>query len=113
ELRRQKDRWGKSFEFVVNGVPIFAKGANFIPPDIFPTRVASARLRQLIESARDANMNMLRVWGGGYYLPDDFYAMADKLGLMVWQDFMFGVRSHRPTRRSATTCASRPCSRYS
>ena len=90
ELRRQKDRWGKSFEFVVNGVPIFAKGANFIPPDIFPTRVASARLRQLLESARDANMNMLRVWGGGYYLPDDFYAMADKLGLMVWQDFMFG-----------------------
>ena len=90
ELRRHKDRWGKSFEFVVNGVPIFAKGANFIPPGIFPTRVTPARIRQLLESARDANMNMLRVWGGGYYLPDDFYAMADKLGLMVWQDFMFG-----------------------
>ena len=90
KLRRQKDQWGKSFEFVVNGVPIFAKGANFIPPDIFPTRVTSARFRQLLESARDANMNMLRVWGGGYYLPDDFYATADKLGLMVWQDFMFG-----------------------
>ncbi|WHZ20374.1 MAG: Beta-mannosidase [Rhodanobacteraceae bacterium] len=90
ELRRHKDQWGKGFEFVVNGVPIFAKGANFIPPDIFPTRVTPARLRQLLESARDANMNMLRVWGGGYYLPDDFYAMADKLGLMVWQDFMFG-----------------------
>jgi beta-mannosidase len=90
ELRRQKDRWGKSFEFVVNGVPIFAKGANFIPPDIFPTRVTPAKFRQLLESARAANMNMLRVWGGGYYLPDDFYATADKLGLMVWQDFMFG-----------------------
>ncbi|HKT42236.1 MAG TPA: glycoside hydrolase family 2 protein [Rhodanobacteraceae bacterium] len=90
ELRRRKDQWGKSFEFVVNGVPIFAKGANFIPPGIFPTRVTPARIRQLLESARDANMNMLRVWGGGYYLPDDFYAMADKLGLMVWQDFMFG-----------------------
>jgi beta-mannosidase len=90
ELRRRKDQWGKSFEFVVNGVPIFAKGANFIPPDIFPTRVTSAKFRQLLESARDANMNMLRIWGGGYYLPDDFYATADKLGLMVWQDFMFG-----------------------
>ena len=90
ELRRQKDQWGKGFEFVVNGVPIFAKGANFIPPDIFPTRVTSGKFRHLLESARDANMNMLRVWGGGYYLPDDFYAMADKLGLMVWQDFMFG-----------------------
>ncbi|HKZ09512.1 MAG TPA: glycoside hydrolase family 2 protein [Rhodanobacteraceae bacterium] len=90
ELRRRKDQWGKSFEFVVNGVPIFAKGANFIPPDIFPTRVTSTQIRHLLESARDANMNMLRVWGGGYYLPDDFYATADKLGLMVWQDFMFG-----------------------
>src|SRR6185312_15155477 len=90
ELRRRKDQWGKSFEFVINGVPIFAKGANFIPPDIFPTRVTPARIRQILESARDANMNMLRVWGGGYYLPDAFYATADKLGLMVWQDFMFG-----------------------
>lgn len=90
ELRRRKDKWGKSFEFVVNGVPIFAKGANFIPPDIFPTRVTTARVRQLLQSARAANMNMLRVWGGGYYLPDDFYATADKLGLMVWRDFMFG-----------------------
>ena len=90
ELRRRKDQWGRGFEFVVNGVPIFAKGANFIPPDIFPTRVRPARFRQLLESARDANMNMLRIWGGGYYLPDDFYATADKLGLMVWQDFMFG-----------------------
>ncbi|MGN6790209.1 MAG: beta-mannosidase [Rhodanobacteraceae bacterium] len=90
ELRRRKDQWGKSFEFTVNGVPIFAKGANFIPPDIFPTRVTPEKFRQLLESARNANMNMLRVWGGGYYLPDDFYAMADRLGLMVWQDFMFG-----------------------
>ena len=90
ELRRRKDQWGKTFEFVVNGVPIFAKGANFIPPDIFPTRVTPTQIRHLLESARDANMNMLRVWGGGYYMSDAFYAMADKLGLMVWQDFMFG-----------------------
>src|SRR6185312_5895258 len=78
ELRRHKDQWGKTFEFVVNGVPIFAK------------RVTPTQIRHLLESARDANMNMLRVWGGGYYMSDAFYAMADKLGLMVWQDFMFG-----------------------
>lgn len=90
ELRRQQDQWGKSFEFVVNGVPIFAKGANVIPMDMFPTRVTTARITAMLESARDANMNMLRIWGGGYYLEDAFYAEADKLGLMVWQDFMFG-----------------------
>ncbi|MES1153760.1 MAG: glycoside hydrolase family 2 protein, partial [Rhodanobacter sp.] len=90
ELRRQHDRWGRSFAFVVNGVPIFAKGANLIPLDSFPERVTDARTRQILQSARDANMNMLRVWGGGYYQSDAFYAMADRLGLMIWQDFMFG-----------------------
>ncbi|MGN6282891.1 beta-mannosidase [Frateuria sp.] len=90
EIRREKDRWGRSFAFVVNGIPIFAKGANLIPFDSFPTRVDEARMRQTLESARAANMNMLRVWGGGYYLPDAFYAMADRMGLMIWQDFMFG-----------------------
>ncbi|HEX8777444.1 MAG TPA: glycoside hydrolase family 2 protein, partial [Rhodanobacter sp.] len=90
QLLRQKDRWGKSFAFVVNGVPIFAKGANVIPLDSFPNRVTTARIYAMLKSARDANMNMLRVWGGGYYLEDAFYTEADKLGLMVWQDFMFG-----------------------
>ena len=90
ELRRTPDAWGKSFEFVVNGVPIFAKGANLIPFDSFPTRVSTERMRQILTSARDANMNMLRMWGGGHYQSDEFYAMADELGLMVWQDFMFG-----------------------
>jgi len=90
ELLRQKDQWGKSFAFVVNGVTIFAKGANFIPMDSFPNRVTPARIDAMLQSARDANMNMLRIWGGGYYLEDAFYAEADKLGLMVWQDFMFG-----------------------
>ncbi|SEI51806.1 beta-mannosidase [Frateuria terrea] len=90
ELRRDKDAWGTGFAFVVNGIPVFAKGANLIPFDSFPTRVGEAQMRQVLTSARDANMNMLRVWGGGTYLPDDFYAMADRLGLMVWQDFMFG-----------------------
>jgi beta-mannosidase len=90
ELRRQRDQWGRSFAFVVNGVPIFAKGANLIPFDSFPEHVTDARMWQILKSARDANMNMLRMWGGGYYQSDAFYAMADKLGLMIWQDFMFG-----------------------
>ncbi|WP_454830838.1 beta-mannosidase [Pseudoxanthomonas wuyuanensis] len=90
ELRRQKDRWGKSMEFVVNGIPIFAKGANLIPLDSFPTRVDEARMRRTLLDARDANMNMLRMWGGGHYQDDRFYELADELGIMIWQDFMFG-----------------------
>ena len=90
ELRRDKDAWGRGFEFMVNGVPIFAKGANFVPMDSFPERVTPARIQQLLQSAHDANMNMLRVWGGGYYQDDAFYAEADRLGLMIWQEFMFG-----------------------
>ncbi len=89
ELRQQPDKDGKSFTFVVNGVPVFAKGANWVPADSFPERVTRERYRQLISSARDANMNMLRVWGGGYYESDDFYELCDELGIMVWQDFMF------------------------
>lgn len=89
ELRQRPDPWGKSFEFVVNGVPVFAKGANWIPADSFPTRVTRERYRQLLTSARDANMNMLRVWGGGIYEAEDFYDLCDELGLLVWQDFMF------------------------
>jgi beta-mannosidase len=89
ELRQQTDKDGKSFTFVVNGVPVFAKGANWVPADSFPERVTRERYRQLISSARDANMNMLRVWGGGYYEADDFYELCDEMGIMVWQDFMF------------------------
>ncbi|ATY32718.1 beta-mannosidase [Sphingomonas psychrotolerans] len=79
-----------SFGFKINGVPIFAKGANLIPFDNFPSRVPAAQMRQVLQSAHDANMNMIRVWGGGYYLDDAFYQMADEMGLMIWQDFMFG-----------------------
>ena len=90
ELRRDKDQWGQSFGFVINGVPVFAKGANLIPFDMFPNRVKHEQVRAILQSARDANMNMLRLWGGGYYESDAFYDMADELGLMLWQDFMFG-----------------------
>ncbi len=83
-------RDGGAFGFRVNGTPIFAKGANLIPFDSFPARVTPASMRPLLQGARDANMNMLRIWGGGYYLDDAFYDMADAMGLMIWQDFMFG-----------------------
>ncbi|MGH8088182.1 MAG: beta-mannosidase, partial [Stenotrophomonas sp.] len=91
ELRRENDaKGGQGFAFVINGVPIFAKGANVIPFDMFPARVDPARIRRELTAARDANMNMLRNWGGGYYEDHVFYDIADELGLLVWQDFMFG-----------------------
>jgi beta-mannosidase len=89
ELRRQLDQWGKSFEFVINGVPVFAKGGNWIPADSFPTRITKAKYRNLLESVRDSNMNMIRVWGGGIYEPGVFYDLCDEMGIMVWQEFMF------------------------
>jgi beta-mannosidase len=89
-LRRDLDQWGRSFEIVVNGIPIFGKGADVIPFDSFPTRVTTAQYRRVLESAKAANMNMIRHWGGGYYETNEFYALCDELGIMVWQDFMFG-----------------------
>ncbi|MEE7560487.1 glycoside hydrolase family 2 protein, partial [Xanthomonas sp. Kuri4-2] len=90
ELRREPDAWGRSMAFVINGIPVFAKGANLIPLDMFPSRVSEASMRRTLQDARDANMNMLRMWGGGHYQDDRFYAIADELGIMIWQDFMFG-----------------------
>jgi beta-mannosidase len=89
-LHRELDKWGRSFEFIVNGIPVFAKGADVIPFDSFPNRVTTADYRRILESARDANMNMIRHWGGGYYETDEFYSICDELGLMIWQDFQFG-----------------------
>jgi len=90
ELRRVPDQWGKSFEFVVNDISVFAKGADVIPFDSFPNRVTPQIHRNILQSARDAHMNMVREWGGGYYESDDFYDICDELGIMVWQEFMFG-----------------------
>jgi beta-mannosidase len=90
ELRRDRDETGQGFTFVINGIPIFAKGANVIPFDAFPARVTRDRLRRVLESARDSHMNMVRNWGGGYYESDEFFELTDELGLLVWQDFMFG-----------------------
>ncbi|MHC1479408.1 beta-mannosidase [Frateuria aurantia] len=90
ELVRRADRWGRSFSFKVNGIPVYIKGANMVPMDSFPERVTPARHLALLQAAAAAHMNMIRVWGGGYYETDDFYQQADRLGLMIWQDFMFG-----------------------
>ena len=90
ELRRDYDKFGRSFEFVVNGTPVYAKGADVIPFDSFPSRVTEPQYRHILQSARDSNMNIVRLWGGGYYETETFYHIADELGIMVWQDFMFG-----------------------
>ncbi len=88
-LDRHADEWGETFQFVVNGVPFFAKGANWIPADTFAPRLTSANYKDLIVSTADAHMNMLRVWGGGIYEADVFYELCDEYGICVWQDFMF------------------------
>ncbi|MGQ4389831.1 glycoside hydrolase family 2 protein [Streptomyces sp. SAS_270] len=85
----EPDETGTPFTFVVNGKRIFAKGANRIPDDHFLTRVTARRTARRIDQAVDANMNMLRVWGGGIYESDDFYEICDERGVMVWQDFPF------------------------
>jgi beta-mannosidase len=88
-LEQNEDEWGKSFQFVVNGVPFFAKGGNWIPADSFPPRVSRQKYEALLRDCVEANMNMLRVWGGGIYESPEFYDLCDELGLVVWQDFMF------------------------
>lgn len=90
ELVREKDAIGRGMLFRINGIPVFAKGANLIPFDSFGPRVTDAYMAKIMGDATRANMNMLRIWGGGMYLPDSFFDTADKLGLMIWSDFMFG-----------------------
>ncbi|MCP4378653.1 MAG: hypothetical protein GY794_21065, partial [bacterium] len=94
ELDRHPDQWGESFQFVVNGRPFFAKGANWIPADTFVTRVSGEQYEYLIKSAADAHMNMLRVWGGGIYEEDVFYDLCDRYGICIWQDFMFACSAY-------------------
>jgi beta-mannosidase len=89
KLIQKKDSIGTSFYFEQNGKPIYAKGANWIPANIFLPSVKKEDYRKLLQRAKDANMNMLRVWGGGVYEADEFYDLCDEMGIMVWQDFMF------------------------
>lgn len=88
-ISREKDRWGEEFCHVVNGVKIFAMGADYIPEDNILSRVTPQRTRRLLEDAKLANMNTVRIWGGGYYPDDFFYDICDELGILVWQDLMY------------------------
>lgn len=89
DLVQEEDDLGKGFKFQVNGKDFYAKGANWIPLDFFHTRIDSQQYRKALQDVVDANMNMLRVWGGGIYEDDYFYHLCDSLGVLVWQDFMF------------------------
>ncbi len=89
ELVRDKDEKGTSFYFKLNGVPVFMKGANYIPNDVFPARVTEEMYRKVVNTAKISNHNMLRVWGGGIYENDRFYELCDEAGILIWQDFMF------------------------
>ena len=89
ELIQEKDEKGKSFYFKVNGNTLYAKGVNWIPGDSFSPRMSKEKYHKLIKDCKEANMNMIRVWGGGIYEDDEFYKACDEYGILVWQDFMF------------------------
>ena len=93
----EKDAYGESFAHEVNGVQVFAMGADYIPEDsIFP-RINEARTRELLRQCKEAHFNTIRVWGGGYYPDDWFYDACDEMGLMVWQDFLFACAVYNLT----------------
>ncbi|MFO8009147.1 MAG: glycoside hydrolase family 2 protein [Candidatus Brocadiia bacterium] len=94
ELVREEDEEGESFVFHVNGEPVFCRGANWVPADSFLPRVGAEDYEALLGRAAEANMNMIRVWGGGIYEDDEFYELCDRLGLMVWQDFMLACATY-------------------
>jgi beta-mannosidase len=89
ELVQEADSIGRTFYFKIDGKPVYMKGANYIPSEMFLPRLTKADYRKIIKAAKDANMNMLRVWGGGIYEDDAFYDLCDEYGINVWQDFMF------------------------
>ncbi|MEO6607116.1 MAG: glycoside hydrolase family 2 protein [Aestuariivirga sp.] len=102
DLIATKDKVGARFAFKVNGKEIFCRGANWIPADALPSRATPELTRKLLQAAVDANMNMIRVWGGGYYEQDWFYDLCDELGLMVWQDFQFSCNLYPATEEFLT-----------
>lgn len=89
ELIQQKDKWGTSYEMHINGIPVFCKGADYIPTSVFPASVKDEDILGLIDQMAKAHFNMVRIWGGGYYPDEVFYRACDEAGIMVWQDFMF------------------------
>jgi len=96
-VQRRKDEYGESFAHEVNGITVFAMGADYIPQDNIFGRITPERTRKLLENCAEANFNIIRVWGGGYYPEDDFLDACDELGLMVWQDFMFACAVYELT----------------
>ena len=88
-MRKEPDKWGETFNFLIKGIDIFAMGANYIPEDSIIGRCNKEKTRKLIESCVEANFNWICVWGGGFYPEDYFYDLCDEYGLIVWQDFMF------------------------
>jgi len=105
QLIHEPDSIGTSYYFKINDVPIFMKGANYIPSSHFIPSVSAARYQQIVQDAVAANMNMLRVWGGGIYENDIFYELCDKNGLLVWQDFMFACSMYPPDTAFANLVA--------
>ena len=93
----EKDQWGESFAHMVNGVKYFAMGGDYIPEEHLLGRLSSQKRRRLLEDARLANFNSIRVWGGGYYPDDEFFDLCDELGLVVWEDFMFACSVYELT----------------
>jgi beta-mannosidase len=97
-VSQEKDEWGSEFAFMVNGVKIFAKGADYIPEDTVYSNITEERIAYLIDSCVRANFNCLRIWGGGYYPSDTFYDYCDRYGLIVWQDLMFACNVYDLTK---------------
>ena len=98
-IKRTEDEKGESFEIHVNGMPIYSKGANWIPADFFVERLTKEDYERLLKDATRANMNTLRIWGGGIYEPDHFYELCDEMGIMVWQDFMFACSMYPANKK--------------
>ena len=94
ELNRSLDKYGRNFQFILNGVPLFIKGANYIPPDSFITRFNKEKLDYILDAVQLSNMNMIRIWGGGYYESDEFYNACDERGILIWQDFQFACQAY-------------------
>lgn len=96
-VQRENDEWGKSFQVVLNGIPLFLQGANYIPSDNILSHCTVRKTERLIKDCKLANFNSIRVWGGGHYPEDYFYDLCNQYGLLVWQDFMYACSIYRLT----------------
>lgn len=94
KLHNDSDKYGHNLYFELNGKPVFAKGSNMVPNDNFLTRCTDSVYHQVVKDAHDVNMNIIRVWGGGIYEDDSFYKYCDRMGILVWQDFMFACQTY-------------------